>query len=747
MKIDKRQIPISKKMPMKFGSFTIKRKLYLVLIIAFSIILSSCSFLRPHKLAYRLTPPSIHLSSGDFLSGAGKKDITPPPGYPKGGFSIAGAVSRGVWLHLYSRAIYLEDQKGTPLVLVSCDLVGIPGGLVDFIAEILSQDEKLSHIGRQHIILAATHTHHSPGNYFTSELYNKYASQEEGFDPILFEFLAHQIYQSIRIAYESRQPADIFYTAKPLFKVSRNRSLPAFKMNPDREEILKENRELLGVSTNEPEEDIAVNPLLQVLRITSGTNPPQTIAIAAFYAVHPTVIHAETEVYNSDLFGVAATLVEQDFIRERGPDGSIPIVALFNGAEGDISPRWAKQNRSTALDLGSKLAQGIVDLYHSEGKKIEGEISIKCKWTNLSNQSFIDDNGNEFRTAKKGKVGAPALGGAEDGRSPLYELGWKEGLKADEPSPDHGVKLDPLNPTPSNLTQPIADFLHIFAPEPDPPSEFILGVYSVGSIFLVPLPGEFSVTLGRRIVKAVQKHTSTDDIVLLVGCSGEHMSYFVTPEEYDSQQYEGASMLYGPYAGHLIQSDVGRLLKNPVESIYTSPKRRYDTGGERHFKAKSLVSITDFPYGGKGLASLLKDGLMEIPIENYPKLVWGDRWIKWPPFFIQKSPLYPRVEIREKLTNNKWVTLTLNGIPETDEGLNFITVLLEAGDNTSRWGTIWIPPKRMEEYPGPLRFSVVGLDGEIRFSTPFYMKEVITEKVSEEGTIKSDEAKSVKGVR
>jgi len=64
------------------------------------------------------------------------------------------------------------------------------------------------------------------------------------------------------------------------------------------------------------------------------------------------------------------------------------------------------------------------------------------------------------------------------------------------------------------------------------------------------------------------------------------------------------------------------------------------------------------------------------------------------------------VEIREKLTNNKWVTLTLNGIPETDEGLNFITVLLEAGDNTSRWGTIWMPPKGMEEYIGPLRFSV-----------------------------------------
>ena len=153
MKRDKIQVPDSKKIPMRLDSFTIKRKLYPVLIIALSIFLSSCSFLRPHQLRYKLTPPSTHVSSGEFLAGAGKKDITPPPGYPKGGFSIAGAVGRGVWLHLYSRAIYLEEQKGTPLVLVSCDLVGIPGGLVDLIAEILSKDERLSHIGRQHIIL------------------------------------------------------------------------------------------------------------------------------------------------------------------------------------------------------------------------------------------------------------------------------------------------------------------------------------------------------------------------------------------------------------------------------------------------------------------------------------------------------------------------------------------------------------------------------------------------------------------
>ena len=728
MKIQKRQIPALERTPVQFGSFDMKRMLFPILILTCSIFLDSCSSLRHYTLTYRLSPPSTHLSSGHFLAGAGIKDITPPPGYPKGGFSLAGAISRGVWLHLYSRAIYLEDQKGMPLVLISCDLVGIPGGLVDLIAEILSQDEILSHIGRQHIILAATHTHHSPGNYFTSKLYNKYGSQKRGFDPVLFDFLAHQIYLSIRKAYENRQPAEIFYAAKSLFKVSRNRSLPAFMMNKDYDEILKENQELLDVSTNALE-DIAVNPLLQVLRITADTNPPQPIAIAAFYAVHPTVIHAKTEVYNSDLFGVVSTLVEQEFMRKRGADESLPVVAIFNGAEGDVSPRWEKQDRYNALHLGSQLAQGIIDLYHSDGERVEGEISTKCKWTNLSNQYFIDDNGNELRTATKGKVGASALGGAEDGRTPFYKLGWKEGLKAEKPSPDHGLKLDPLNPTPSSLTQPIADFLHIFVSEPDPPSEFLLGLYQVGSIYLVPLPGEFSVCLGKRIVKSIQKQTSKNNIVLLVGLSGEYISYFVTPEEYDAQHYEGASMLYGPYAGLFIQTEMVSLLKNPVDNIYAFPKRSYDIKGKRYFGVKTLANTFDFPY--KGLSSLLTDYLTEIPIQNYPKVIWKDRSVKWPPLFIQKSPLYPKVKIEEKLNNNKWVTLKLSDIPETDEGLNFITILLEAANNTSKWGTIWMPPKLIEKYPRPLRFSIIGLDGEIRYSEPFYMEEIIKEEIVE----------------
>ncbi len=50
--------------------------------------------------------------SGKFQAGAAKNDITPMPGFPMGGFSLAGKVSRGYWTRLYARAIYLEDEGG-----------------------------------------------------------------------------------------------------------------------------------------------------------------------------------------------------------------------------------------------------------------------------------------------------------------------------------------------------------------------------------------------------------------------------------------------------------------------------------------------------------------------------------------------------------------------------------------------------------------------------------------------------------
>lgn len=78
------------------------------------------------------------------------------PGYPMGGHSLAGRIGRGYWTRLRAKALYLEDTRGRAIVLVSCDLWSIPGGVADRVAERVGRQLGTTNLGREQIILAAT---------------------------------------------------------------------------------------------------------------------------------------------------------------------------------------------------------------------------------------------------------------------------------------------------------------------------------------------------------------------------------------------------------------------------------------------------------------------------------------------------------------------------------------------------------------------------------------------------------------
>ena len=45
-------------------------------------------------------------------------DITPPPGFPMGGFGSSGKISRGVWTPLKAKANYIRDKDGNALFML-----------------------------------------------------------------------------------------------------------------------------------------------------------------------------------------------------------------------------------------------------------------------------------------------------------------------------------------------------------------------------------------------------------------------------------------------------------------------------------------------------------------------------------------------------------------------------------------------------------------------------------------------------
>src|SRR5690606_3272345 len=149
-------------------------------------------------------PPTQAVPQDGWLAGAAEIDVTPPPGYAMAGHSFEGAVALGVWTRLRAQALYVEDARGVPLVLVVGDLWAVEPGLLDRVAQRLHEHPGMQHVGREHLVIAATHTHHGPGLYSTSRTYSAFAAPEGGHDPGLFEALAARLAAAIAEAAAAR---------------------------------------------------------------------------------------------------------------------------------------------------------------------------------------------------------------------------------------------------------------------------------------------------------------------------------------------------------------------------------------------------------------------------------------------------------------------------------------------------------------------------------------------------------------
>ncbi len=68
----------------------------------------------------------------------------------------------------------------------------------------------------------------------------------------------------------------------------------------------------------------------------------------------------------------------------------------------------------------------------------------------------------------------------------------------------------------------------------------------IGGLYLVCLPIEVTVTAGLRLRRAVAETMSTDvEHVIVQGYANGYAHYLTTPEEYDAQEYEGGSTIFG----------------------------------------------------------------------------------------------------------------------------------------------------------------------------------------------------------
>jgi len=647
---------------------------------------------------------------GRLLVGAAREDITPPPGFPMGGYGFIGKTARGVWTPLQASALVVEDATGTPLVLVACDLWSMPAGLADEVVARVQADPRGRGIGREHVLIAATHTHQSPGAYSSAVAYNFVASPETHYDPALFDFLAARISRAVLRAAGSRAAATMVWRDGHLARFARNRMLAAFVRNPARE-----TDDFLAAGAATPPCDLrapvpdrdacrAVDATVTVVRFERND---AIVGAAVFAALHPTAVGPDLAVYSADVFGVAAAEAARAL---RSPRGETPVLAFFNGAEGDVSPDWRIQDGQNARAVGRRLAARVVEL--ARGGTTETAPAIGHAFTRLPLPGACvpaeADADGERCTARRPMIGRATLAGATDGRTHFLPWYFRDGVTR-RPYGSQGGKVPAIDPGVGWLRLPLSALalLPLRGPTMLP-----LGVYRLGPLAIATLPGEFTTMMGRRIAAAVAAAMPSAERVLLAGLANEYLSYFTTPEEYGGQFYEGASTIYGPQSGPVVQHALAGLAA-AVESgaraaVPTRESLRYRPGPTYAF---GLADVATAHTGDDGLARLLRPPPYDVPGPPYPAICFTDAVPAFPDVF------YPRVRVETATTDNVWEPLA-----DTDDaGPDFVRVASPRADGSADWRALWMPPA--DTPPGTrVRLAVERVDAPPVAGAPFTLE-------------------------
>jgi hypothetical protein len=322
-----------------------------------------------------------------------------------------------------------------------------------------------------------------------------------------------------------------------------------------------------------------VDESLTVLEIRRGEPAgSKNIASLVFLSVHPEAMSHETALYQSDFTGLAMTLLEKR-------DGI--VAGFFNGADGDISVRWKLQNRNEAVKLAGDLVKALDAL--PPGEALDPDLRILVARAEIQANPYPGSESAGWRmsplyTPKRPRLplaatplfGVATVGGAEDARTPLFDLGWKPGVRR-KPREGQGVKVGAFE----SVLLPGINLTTFIAPSCYYPESFSVSLVSFAGktpMSFSVLPGELTRTTWWRMRKLLEKEFPALGPVIPIGLANDYIVYVTTPEEYAAQGYEGASNIFGPSTGDVLSQvshELGKGLHPPVTSRRRVPERRF----------------------------------------------------------------------------------------------------------------------------------------------------------------------------
>lgn len=654
-------------------------------------ILNGCALFRENmQIDIARKTPLLNTEHSTLTAGTAKTDITPPPGMPMGGYSIWANYGKGFRTRLYSRVVYIKPAAGKALAIVQCDLLTGSALLNQRVAELIADD---TDVGIDGLLIAGTHTHSGPVNFFENNFYNDNASNAAGFDPDYFDFLSGRIADAVILAYRESKPAKIATGKTRVTDMTRNRSIASYRANTN-------------ISKEDPTgRDDAVNPDMYMIRVDALGDDGQYHPLAAVssFSIHATAVPAANDLYNGDVFAYIAREVEYG-IKDAYRTAWEPVHAALNGTHADNSPGYEIQGFIEARRLGTSIGRTALELFRSlDGKpKDTPAVAFASREIDVFSEPCVD----ETCLCERPVVGSALAAGADDGPSPVIsKLPW---LRQGSPrwfftGSCHGHKR--------TLGGPLQ---YLFLPKNDFPHRMILQAIRIDDFLLLALPFETTLESGARIASRSGNMLEDHDgltSAFVISCANGYFGYVTTPEEYSLQRYEGGHTLYGPQTQPFLAGSLAKLTREmgvhatdhfPDGWSYTLKARRFvEEGRASSAERKSFADPVFSP--------------AEFNQEPYWSFLWKDQ----PPHRLEWNK--PMVSIQESDDRVTWRALLQDGRPWDDSGYDIAVILKDVAFNedTGLYETRWYNPP-VNENGNYYRFVILPQDPSgYLYSPPF----------------------------
>jgi neutral ceramidase len=287
--------------------------------------------------------PQFSGSVTGWQAGFAKTTITPKEPLWLTGYAARTKPSEGTLLDIYAKAVAFEDQRGTRLVIVTTDLLGIPRAMGEAIAEQARLRYKLS---RQQVMLTASHTHTGPALTGLLGGAGLVTPEQQGLIDQYTTQLQSQIVALIGQALADLKPAVLSHavgTAR--FGVNRRVLTP---------EGVKG-----GVNPQGP-----VDYDVPVLRIASPEGKLRGVLFG--YACHNTTLTGEFYQFSGDYAGFAQAALEREH------PGATALFVMGAGADINPNPRskieYAQTHGQALADVVAQMVSGSMPLVRGELK-------------------------------------------------------------------------------------------------------------------------------------------------------------------------------------------------------------------------------------------------------------------------------------------------------------------------------------------------------------------------------------------